>query len=351
MKMSGATAALLTCLVSLAAGVDRASGATTEIGAVGEIRDGALPSAIAASGFTVQLAEASGTYAVPRGYETITAWRHSAGTKAGTLTFKVYRPTGATRQFLTVASDTRTVTAKTVQSFPVQIPVRPGDRIGLSSDDDQMVQLAYESADPADQLGFFGSDPAPGTTRATDGEPFEDFKLDVAATVQSDPDGPGPGPPPPGGGPAPGSPPATSPLAAATKLRLLPTAFAAARRGPSALTTSRRASGAKVSYELNVRAAVRFTVRQARPGRRKGTGSTTRCVAETERNHKAAKCTRTVTLRGGFTQMAKAAANSFGFSGRLNSKPLKPGAYTLVATPSASGKTGKPASSRFRIIR
>jgi len=109
-----------------------ASGATTKIGAVAEIAAGSRPTEPSNGGDTVQLAEASGTYAVPPGYGVITAWEHSTGSAGGTLQFKVYRPTGTAGRFFTVASDARTVTPETVHTFAVRIPVRPGDRLGLS---------------------------------------------------------------------------------------------------------------------------------------------------------------------------------------------------------------------------
>jgi len=275
---------------------------------------------------------------------------------AGTLTFKVYRPTGPLREFLVVAADTRAVTAGTVRSFGVQIPVRPGDRIGLSSEN---VQLAFETFDLTDRIGFFEPDPPQGTTKATDGEPFEEFKLDVAATLQSDPDAPSGGSTPPGGSTSTPSPPAGPPsgslLAAAlpspvmTRLRIAPSAFAAARSGGS--VTRRRKTGTGVSYGLTSRAAVRFTVRRSRAGRRKGSGSAARCVPTTRANRKAAKCTRTVTLAGGFNQTAKRGANAFRFTGRLGGQRLKRGAYTLVATPRLGNKSGRPVTRRFRITR
>jgi hypothetical protein len=44
--------------------------------------------------------------------------------------------------------------------------------------------------------------------------------------------------------------------------------------------------------------------------------------------------------------------NGFRFTGRLGSKPLKAGDYSLVATPLASdGKTGTPQRARFTIVR
>ena len=174
----------------LAASTGTARAATAEIGAVAEIRSAMPPAPISEGGYAVQVAGASGSYAVPPGYNTITAWSHSAGSTAGPLTFKVYRPTGALREFFVLASDTRNVTAGTVHRFPVQIPVQPGDRIGLSA---ETVQLAYETFSPLDKIGFFGADPLPGTIRATDGEPFEEYKLDVSATVT----GPDPVAPPP----------------------------------------------------------------------------------------------------------------------------------------------------------
>lgn len=355
MKTCGPTAAFLTVVVVALGIADSAGAATTDIGAVSEIRERTPPTPTAEGGNVIQISEATGTYAVPPGYGTISSWRHSAGPSAGTLTFKVYRPTGALREFRVIAADTRAVAAGTVQSFPVRIPARPGDRIGLSSDD---LQLVYETFDPADRLGFFEPDPPPGTTKATDGQPFEEFKLNVAATLESDPDAPGGSPTPPGGSPPAGSPsadpparglPGTSPPAAVTRLRVAPSAFSAARSGPS--VTKRRTSGAKVSYSVKARAAVRFTVRRARSGRRKGSGRTARCLAPTRANRSAAKCTRAVTLAGSFTQMAKAGTNSFRFTGRLAGRALKPGAYTLVATPEAGGKSGRSATRRFRITR
>lgn len=352
MRFSGAIAALVMSVIvapSIATGA--AEAAATEIGAVAEVRAATPPEAIAAGGFAVQVAEAAGSYAVPPGYSTITGWSHSAGTTAGTLTFKVYRPTGALREFIVVAADTRMVTAGSVQAFPVQIPVRPGDRIGLSSDD---VQLAYLTSNPADQVGFFSPDPAPGTTKTTDGDPFGEFKLDVTATLQSDPSGPPPpggGSQPPGGSPGGGSPPAGTALPAASKLRFLPGAFAAAASGPSARAPTRRSPGATVSYSVTRAAAVRFSVTQTRSGRRTGKGRAARCVAATKANRKGRRCTRTVVLPGNFSRTAKAGANRFRFTGRLAGRKLKPGSYTLIATPSAGGRFGRSTRRSFRITR
>jgi hypothetical protein len=323
--------------------IGNASAATTEIGAVAEIAAAQVPAPISSGGFGVQIAEAAGTYAVPPGYDTITAWTHSAGTTPGVLTFKVYRPTGALHEFLVVGSDAQTVSAGSVQSFPVQIPVQAGDRIGLSSDD---VELAYETFDAGDQIGFYGADFPTGTTRATDGDPFPEFKLDVAATLTSTPAGtPDPGTSPGTGTPAaPGAPKLDG-------LSLAPGSFAAARKGSSTRSTPLRGFGAKVRYRMSRAATVRFSVQKVSTGRRDGTGASARCVLTTKRNRSKTPCTRYVAVGGAFTQTARAGLNSFNFTGRVNGRSLARGSYRLVATPGQAGVVGNTVSHAFRILR
>ncbi len=331
---------LLCLAVVFAATAGPSSAATTRIGAVNEIAANSDPEAITAGGFTVEVAEAAGTYAVPTGYGVITAWTHKTGTGSGVLTFKVYRPTGAAKEFRLIAADTRMVTAGAVEAFPVRIPVAPGDRIGLSAD---TVQVAYQTFSPSDRIGFFDPDPGVGATDTTDGEPFQNFKLDVAATVESDVNGDGLGDDTARSGGA--------SLATASKQRISPRAFPAATSGSSATAAKRRRYGAKVTYTVNVPATVRFTVQQALPGRKVGAGSKARCLPQSKRTRKARKCTRTLKLKGSFMQTARAGANSFHFTGRLGGRRLKPGTYALVATPSANGKAGKPVSTTFRIVK
>ena len=171
-----------------------ASAATTRIGAVDEISAGANPDPItSAQGdntWTLQLGEATGTYAVPAGYGVITAWSHSTGDGPGAVTFKVYRPTGP-GQFLVLAANKRDVLADTVHEFPLRIRVQPGDRIGIST---TQVQVAYKTDHPSDQMGMFAfevGDPPPGTTASQDGPPFPGYRVDVAARVETDVDGDG----------------------------------------------------------------------------------------------------------------------------------------------------------------
>ena len=341
MSIAVVTAVFLTLLAGPAAA------ATTEIGAVDETRAGALPSPITSGGFAVQVSEAAGTYAVPPGYSTITSWRHSAGTTLGPLTFKVYRPTGATREFVAVASDTQLITTpETVHSFNVHIPVQPGDRIGLSSDE---VQLAYESFLPEDRIGFFNEDVPLGGVSTTQGDPFPEFKLAVVATVESPPvAAPPPAEAPPVSYALPPMVPGPPKL---TFLTLAPRAFAAARRGSATRSRRLRASGTKVSYRSDVAATVRFAVQRRRAGRRTHSGTPVGCLAPSRRNRRGARCTRYVGVPGSFTDMAHAGSNSFYFTGRIGRRTLTPGSYRLRATPSAGGVAGRPVDVSFRITR
>ena len=339
--------ALLLGFAALLVAADRAAAATTEIGAVAEIRAGELPAPISEGGYTVQISEASGTYAVPPGYDRITAWSHSAGTLAGELTFRVYRPTGALREFIVVASDTRVVSAGAVHTFPVQIPVQAGDRIGLSSD---QVQLAYETFNVGDRIGFFGGDHPTAAIDSTDGEPFPEFKLDVSATLATPPH-------PPVAPVAVTNPPtgtaAAYPLPAPRlqRLRVSPSTFAAARNGATTRRTPRRRLGTKVSYRVDVASSVRFRVQRVLVGRRTSRSRGARCGVSTPARRRFSVCLRYVTVRGGFSQSARSGANSLYFMGRLSGRKLKPGRYRLLATAAVDGVVGNTLRRSFRIRR
>ena len=337
---------LIAMLLALLAGSPAPAGAAVaQIGAVEEIRAAAPPAPITEGGFAVQASESSGTYAVPPGYETITSWSHSAGTGAGSLTFKVYRPTGTLNQYTTIAFDTRAISAGSVQTFPVRIAVQPGDRIGLSSD---VVQLAYETFDSADRIGFFGTDLTVGSVGASIGDPFPEFKLDVAATLNTadvnelPPPAAPPPPPPPSYGPA-------RPTLAV--LRIAPSRFAAARSGPSVRPAGRTTPATLVSFTVSIASKVRFTVARLVPGRKRGSGKSVRCVAATRANRRAAPCKREVAVRGSFTRTAKAGTNSFRFSGRIGGRRLARGSYRLLAVATANGVSSEKSRRDFRIVK
>jgi hypothetical protein len=131
-----------------------------------------------------------------------------------------------------------------------------------------------------------------------------------------------------------------------------PSSFPASPGGPSAQDSRLRKYGTKVTFTLtNEAATVRFTVQQTRPGRKVKHGRRTTCNRPTRKNAKRKRCTRIVTLAGSFTRAGMVGANRFRFTGRLNRRSLAPGRYTLVATPTANGKTGRAVKASFKIIR
>jgi hypothetical protein len=56
-----------------------------------------------------------------------------------------------------------------------------------------------------------------------------------------------------------------------------------------------------------------------------------------------------VRVRGSFSRSGGAGTSTFHFSGRLGGRSLRAGSYVLIATPSASGLTGRAVSVRFQI--
>jgi hypothetical protein len=74
-----------------------------------------------------------------------------------------------------------------------------------------------------------------------------------------------------------------------------------------------------------------------------------RCVAQTKRNKKQHRCTRTV-IAGTMTFSAHAATHTVRFEGVISKhKKLKPGSYTLFVTAIASGKHSTTRTLHFTI--
>ena len=136
------------------------------------------------------------------------------------------------------------------------------------------------------------------------------------------------------------APPPPATVAAVSKLRISPRTFRAAPAGAAVRQAAVRI-GTRVSYELNVPATVRFTVRRSARGRRVGG----RCVTATASNRGRRGCTRSVALRGAFSRTRPAGADRFTFTARLDGRALAPGDYRLVATPAG----GEPARAAFRV--
>ncbi len=77
-------------------------------------------------------ATSANAYTVP-GTGTITSWSHNANANAATLTMKVFRKTADPAFYQAVGRDgPRPLAASLVNTFPVSIPVKPGDVLGLN---------------------------------------------------------------------------------------------------------------------------------------------------------------------------------------------------------------------------
>lgn len=125
----------------------------------------------------------------------------------------------------------------------------------------------------------------------------------------------------PGGG---GTTPSPGPLRLSA-LAVRPSSFRAQRRGASL-----GARGAAVSYRLNRAETVVFSVRRLTSGVRRGRT----CVASPRHGaRRARRCTREVTVRGGFTHAGRLGANRVVFTGRVGGRALARGRYVLLALP------------------
>jgi DNA-binding beta-propeller fold protein YncE len=144
------------------------------------------------------------------------------------------------------------------------------------------------------------------------------------------------------GAPPPPPPDTTPPTE--TLLKLTPTAFRAARSGPSIAAKT----GTTVSYTVSEAAVTSFKVERAVQGVKRGHT----CVRPSRRTRRGKRCTRFVAVRGSFTHADIAGANRFHFSGRIGGKALKAGNYRLNATPKdTAGNVGRTVRSQFHIVR
>jgi hypothetical protein len=105
--------------------------------------------------------------------------------------------------------------------------------------------------------------------------------------------------------------------------------------------------GTTFSFALNEPASVTLTFTEPAGGRKVGK----KCVAETKKNKKKHRCTRTV-IAGTLTFSAHAGTNKVRFEGLISKhKKLKPGSYTLLVTATASGERSTTRTLHFRIAK
>ena len=105
--------------------------------------------------------------------------------------------------------------------------------------------------------------------------------------------------------------------------------------------------GTTFSFKLDRAAQVTFKFTHGVAGRKSGK----RCVAQSPRNKHKRRCKRTVT-GGTLTFAAHAGTNKVRFQGLISRrKKLKPGAYKLLVTATATGKRSRTGTLSFTIVR
>jgi subtilisin family serine protease len=177
-------------------------------------------------------------------------------------------------------------------------------------------------------------------------------RLDVCNAIPGcnpSPSAPAPAPPPSAPAKAPQSPAPPVVQAQIAGLKLHPSAFRAANRGP-AIRAAGGEGGTTILYYDSRASLTRFTVLAARSGVLSAAG---RCVAPPRaasgRAAGSRRCTRYAAVARFYRQDASG-ANSFGFSGRIAHVRLSAGRYRLAAVPYFDGQAGAAAETSFRVI-
>lgn len=132
---------------------------------------------------------------------------------------------------------------------------------------------------------------------------------------------------------------------AISKLRVSPSAFRAALKGPSVRAGNLK-PWTRVTYSLSLAANVRFSFERPAAGRRSGA----RCAKPSPRNRGHRSCIRYLPVKGSFTRKRTAGGDRFTFTGRLLGHRLPKGRYRLVARASTAGVSGAAQRASFRIL-
>jgi hypothetical protein len=126
-----------------------------------------------------------------------------------------------------------------------------------------------------------------------------------------------------------------------------PTRFEVASKGDRARALAAGAGGTTFRYSLSEPATVTFAIERRTSGRKvKG-----RCRAKTRSNARRPRCARFRRI-GSFDARAAAGANGTPFSGRIKSRPLRPGRYrALLGAVDAAGNRSTRATASFTVLR
>jgi len=138
-----------------------------------------------------QLAKAPGSplpIEAPAGV--ITRWKVNSGIPTPVAQqLVILRQTGKPNEFLTVAESASATIVEGLNSFETRIPVQAGDRLGAapgSSGGAIPAGLYCPTGNPADLMGAFAGDVAPGSTNTY--PPNANFQVAISAIVEPDAD-------------------------------------------------------------------------------------------------------------------------------------------------------------------
>jgi hypothetical protein len=180
---------LVSSLVALA-GLAGASPAAASV-TIGQLAPASPPAICGGSYDILQPTVTSGsTYVVPAGGVAITSWSTSAAAGAGQeLKMKVFRKIAAPARYRVIAHDgPRPLIPGVVNEFPVDIPVQPGDVLGLNNANAAVVRNACLFAAPGNFNPQNPGDLADGQLGDFDGQYGSANRLpNIAAEVRLKP--------------------------------------------------------------------------------------------------------------------------------------------------------------------
>lgn len=149
-RTPGVALAMVLALAMLLLAAAQASATTVQLGqlATAKVSSGGCSHC---NYFQVAVPSGGRSYTVPPGSWTLTSWSAWGAADGGGVRLRIYRPTGVKpEQFKLVAeSAEEKAVAEKVTNYPVQIPVAPGDLIGVESGSDGK----YVDLDPAATAG------------------------------------------------------------------------------------------------------------------------------------------------------------------------------------------------------
>lgn len=187
MRASRALLALVLALALVAISAAGAGAAVT-VGQTAPASEEPFCAGFFLNGDLFQASVATGpSYVVPAPGGVITSWSTMAGLDKGEAqetTFEILRPAGGD-SYSEVIADPRKLTPGTLDTFPVQIPVRGGDVIALelkSFFEGGPIQCEFDTSSESDELGFIEPGLKPGATGEAEPSGSEE-RLNLSATL------------------------------------------------------------------------------------------------------------------------------------------------------------------------